>query len=194
MNLTPIVLSTDEISVLQLGLGFCPTDPIHVTETIKDLYLFARNLTFKFIFDEDRHNISLERELTERTKDFTMDEFRALRDLMLLYDEGCTDDSPAAPTAGTSGVTSVIPEVTVGSSQHGSTKSKKFKPTSRKFPDLMTCPAIWAFLQQTIKDLKRSRWQSFHPNLTSNQQKALCYNDVMILLSNRLIRVEILSS
>lgn len=63
---------------------------MHTTENIKDLYLFARNLTFKLIYDKDRQNTNLERELTERTRNFTMDEFCALHDLMLLYDEGST--------------------------------------------------------------------------------------------------------
>lgn len=59
---------------------------------VKDLYLFDRNLTFRFIFDKDRANLSLERDLAERTKHFSMEEFRALRDLMLLYEEGAVED------------------------------------------------------------------------------------------------------
>lgn len=133
--------------MLQLGLGFCPLDSLHVTETIKDLYLFARNLTFKFIFDKDRHNTNLERELTERTKHFTMEKFHALRDLMLLYDEGNTEDLP-----GPGRVTPLKPSST--SLSNSLNVPKNFKPKSRSFPDLMTCPAIWAFLHQSIKDIK----------------------------------------
>ncbi|XP_077335488.1 E3 SUMO-protein ligase KIAA1586 homolog [Lithobates pipiens] len=88
INLTPYPLTHDEKSVLQLGLGFSPSEPINVYETIKDIYLFARNLTYKFIYDKDRRNLNLEKELAEKTKDYSMQEFRALRDLMLLYDEG----------------------------------------------------------------------------------------------------------
>lgn len=77
-------MTNDEYSVLQLGLGFCPLDALKVTETIKDLYFFAHNLTFKFVFDKDQAQLKLERELVERTKHLSMDEFHALRDLMLL--------------------------------------------------------------------------------------------------------------
>lgn len=69
INWTPYLLTEDELSVLQLGLGFCPLDPLIVTETIKDLYLFACNLTFKYIFDKDRGQLNLERELAYRRKE-----------------------------------------------------------------------------------------------------------------------------
>lgn len=170
--MTPCPLSTDETAVLQLGLGFCPADPIHITETIKDLYLFARNLTFKFIYDKERHNINLERELSERTQAFTMDEFRALRDLMLLYDEGSTDDCRMPPVLGAPG-TIGGPSLETPSLSLPKPPPSKFKPRSRRFPDLSTCPVIWAFLQQTIKDIKQNQWRTFHPNLTLNQQTAL---------------------
>lgn len=39
-----------------LGLGFCPLNALKVTGIIKNLYLFAHNLTFKFIFDKEEHN------------------------------------------------------------------------------------------------------------------------------------------
>lgn len=58
------------------------------------MYLFARNLTDKLIFDKDRAKLNLEHELAEHTKHFRMEEFPALRDLMLLYDGGAVEDSP----------------------------------------------------------------------------------------------------
>lgn len=152
------------MSVLQL---------VHITETIKDLYLFARNLTFKFIYDKGRQNTNLERELTERTKDFTMDEFCSLHDLMLLYDEGFTDDPLTPLPVDLSGVTDGPTPAAILTMPLKINKPKKFKPKSWKFPDLMTCPAIWAFLQHSIKDLKRNHWQDLPPNLTRNQQLAL---------------------
>lgn len=102
-------------------------------ETIKDLYLFARNLTFKYTFDKSHQQTQLERELTERTKHFSMEEFRALPDLMLLYNEGSTDDVDPPP----SGQRSSAPHT------ESYTKPKPmFKPRSRNFPDLMTCLII----------------------------------------------------
>lgn len=81
-------MTLEEEMFLQLGLGFCPSELIHIFETIKDVYLFARNLTFHFILDKDRQKFNLEKELAERTKHFSMQEFRALQELMLLFDAG----------------------------------------------------------------------------------------------------------
>ena len=147
-----------------MGLGFCPLDPLKVTHTIKDLYLFARNLTYKFIFDGDRACVGLEHELAERTKQFTVAEFRALRDLMLLYDE--SNPEHTEPIS--------VPEPDL-SQEPPSIRSprKLFRLPSRRFPDLMTCPSIWSFVQATIRDLKRQEWQKITPNLTNNQMKAL---------------------
>lgn len=47
-------LTPEEEQVLHLGLGFCPSEPIDIYETIKDLYLFARKLTFNYMSDPDR--------------------------------------------------------------------------------------------------------------------------------------------
>lgn len=46
---------------------------------------------------------------------------------------------------------------------------KTFKWRSRKFPDLLTCPSIWAFLHQSIKDLIQQKWQEIPSNLTLTQ-------------------------
>lgn len=148
--------------MLQLGLGFCPLDSLHVTETIKDLYLFARNLTFNFIFDKDRQKAHLERELTEWTKHFTMEEFRTLRDLMLLYEEGATKSDPGSTLVDSLG-TAPFDLVPDSRPQLQPTTSKIFKPKSRNFPDLMTCPAIWAFLHQSIKDIKHIKIFIYFP-------------------------------
>lgn len=37
----------------------------------------------------------------------------------------------------------------------------------------MTCPAIWVFLQTTIRDLKKQHWHGFSSNLDHSQTKAL---------------------
>lgn len=55
--------------------------------TLKDLYLFSRKLTYKFIFDQDHIRSKQDKELAESIKHFTMAEFRAFRDLVLLLEE-----------------------------------------------------------------------------------------------------------
>lgn len=87
---------------------FCPSESINVFETIKDPYLFARNLTVRFIFDRDRQSLNMERELVKRTKHFTMQEFRALRDLMLHFDKGEADSPIAVTQSGSPPLTSPI--------------------------------------------------------------------------------------
>lgn len=104
-----------------------------------------------------------------------MEEFCALHDLMLLYDEGATGDP-----SGFNQDTLVDPDGTVAILANRppplpmqSNVPNRFKSKSRNFPDLMTCPAIWAFLHQSIKDLKQNKWQDFSSNLTTNQLLAL---------------------
>lgn len=78
-----------------------------------------------------------------------MQEFRVRWDLMLLFEEGALDDdlpstldihlgSPTSPPL----------------AENPGEIKKPFKPKSRNFPDLMTCPAIWDFLYQSIKEIK----------------------------------------
>lgn len=153
-------------------VGLCPLNSLHITKTIKDLYLFAWKLTFKYIFHKDRQNINLKHKLTEHTKYFIMEAFHALRDLMLLYEEGAIEDSSGSTQDGSldAAVSTAAPEDTPLTQ---STIPKKFKPKSQNFPDRMTCPAIWAFLDQSIKDIKHQEWQNCTSNLTTNQLSAL---------------------
>ncbi|PIO35638.1 hypothetical protein AB205_0077340 [Aquarana catesbeiana] len=51
--------------------------------------------------------------------------------------------------------------------------SKPFRLRSGRFPDLMTCPSIWTFLQATIRDLKQQHWHAISPNLNNSQTKAI---------------------
>lgn len=148
-------------------MGFYPSEPINIYETIKDLYLFARNLTYRFIFDKDRQSLNLEKELAEKTKHFTMNEFKALRDLMLLYEEGATEtvDSvtdPALPT--------LISQITMTSTSHTLPPNSKADKLKLKSPNLMTCPPIWVFLHESIKSLKRQQWPEL-PSILNLQQK-----------------------
>lgn len=60
--------------------------------------MFTRNLTYKFLFDPDRLRTKEEREFLESIKHFKMDEFRALRDLILLLEENDTMSQNDTPT------------------------------------------------------------------------------------------------
>lgn len=79
INLIPYPLSRDELIVLKLGLSFCPSSKMDKYEVIKDLYLFVRKLTYKFIFNPDKKRKREEKELSEKIKKFTMRDFRALK-------------------------------------------------------------------------------------------------------------------
>lgn len=54
INLLSYPLSTIEHELLQLGLSFCPNSLPNRFEIKKDLYLFARKLTLKVMYDSDR--------------------------------------------------------------------------------------------------------------------------------------------
>lgn len=105
-----------------------------------------------------------------------MDEFRALRDLMLLYEES----SGEIPAPSFETVTQDLACTTTGTC---------FKPKSSHFPDLLTCPNIWAFLQLTIRDLKSQQWSRPETNLTLDQSEALkslqSRNDIVIKPSDK---------
>lgn len=99
------------------------------------------------MYDKERKNAQLEHALLEHTKNYTMQEFRALRDLMLLYEE--SNPEPAQTQS------SIIVN----------TQTTKFKAKSKKFPNLNLCPEIWTFLTQTIKLLKKHQMESFFTQL-----------------------------
>lgn len=89
-----------------------------------------------------------------------------LCDLMLLYDERATEDitpSPPSPS---------VPMVSTSTSSQ-TRLTKQFRLRSCKFPDLMTCPAIWTFLHEAIRDLKKQHWHEIPSNLNTRQIKAL---------------------
>lgn len=87
INLTPYHFNRQELDVLKFGLRFCPSMNIDKYEDIKDVYLFTRNLTYKFLLDKDYLQSKQDRQIPERIKHYIMEDFRALRNLMLLLDE-----------------------------------------------------------------------------------------------------------
>lgn len=77
MNLSSYDLSPIEIEVLKLGLSFCPSQTIDKFTLVKDLQFFARNLTYKYIFDSDRGRVIGKDD--DIYKDFKVQDFRALK-------------------------------------------------------------------------------------------------------------------
>lgn len=121
--------------------------------------MFIRNLTYKFLFDPDRLRTKEERKFSESIKHFKMDEFRALRDLILLLEENDTMSHNNIPTS----VPGPSPIPT----------NNQFKPKSRHFPDLSQNPQIWTFLQNVVSDIKHMDTPSRWKNLTSTQRQAI---------------------
>lgn len=87
INLTPYYFEKETLDVLKFGLSFCPSTNIDKYETIKDVYLFSRNLTYKFLFDKQVLQSKQDKAITEQVKHFSMEDFRVLRDLILLLEE-----------------------------------------------------------------------------------------------------------
>lgn len=78
-----------------------------------------------------------------------------LCDLMLLHEEGAIKDSSGS-TWDDPLVAAVSMAAPLDPPLFQSTDLKRFKPKSCNFPDLITCPAIWEFLHQSIKDIKKT--------------------------------------
>lgn len=87
INLSSKALSGAELEVLSLDLSFCPTASIDSFEIVKDLDLFARHLTYKYMFDDERKKKKQEILEHEQWKGFTVRDFMALKDLMDHLDE-----------------------------------------------------------------------------------------------------------
>ena len=75
IHLSSQPLSPTEVELLSLGLSFCPNTTSKKFELIKDLYLFARKLTYKFMFDKERCTQQTDSAHQEIWKDFTVAEF-----------------------------------------------------------------------------------------------------------------------
>lgn len=161
INLSSYNLSPSEIEVLRLGLSFCPSQQIDKFTLAKDLHLFARNLTYKYVFDNERGRVMGREE--DFYKGFTVQDFRALKILIQLLDE---NESSGDLTESTSEEEELDSEV--------APEPWKFKVKSQKFPNLQTCPAVWAFLKQTKKQTENFLFsRHIEENLSQVQQQAL---------------------
>lgn len=72
---------------MELGLSFCPTQKGNKFELAKDVLLFARKLLFHVIHDTTITLQAQKAQDMELWKDFTINDFRALKDLMQLWKE-----------------------------------------------------------------------------------------------------------
>lgn len=66
---------------------------------VKDLYLFIRKFTYKHLYDEDRTQKAVEKSEVDQFKDYTMADFRALRDLIQLLNENEESEKQEDQTA-----------------------------------------------------------------------------------------------
>lgn len=87
INLSSYSLSSAEIDVLSRGLTFCPQENFDLFEVVTDLQLFARRLLLKSLHAKTDTNIDM-----SEWASFSMKEFKALRDLTLLFQENNTVD------------------------------------------------------------------------------------------------------
>lgn len=127
--------------MLRLGLSLCLSQKIDKFILVKDLHLFARNLTYKYIFDNDRGRVAWREE--DLYKGFKVQDFRALKILIQLLDENeGSADSSELSADDEEPDTEQAPEPC------------KFKAKSQKCPNLQTYPAVWAFLKQTKKNVE----------------------------------------
>lgn len=90
MNLSKHQLTTSQIEVLALGLGFCPERNHVLFDTIKDFKLFIRKLTLK----APHHKTDQSPSATSALMQLLLSEFRELRELLL----SDSQDIPSSPT------------------------------------------------------------------------------------------------
>lgn len=129
-------------------------------------------MTYKYIFDTDRGKV-LGRE-EDLYKGFKVQDFRALKILIQLLDEneglGVSNDA-------------ATDDDELDTEQ--ASEPCKFKLKSQKFPNLQTCPAIWAFLKQTKKQIENFMFpKAMDNNMSRIQQQALAQitsNDELIV-------------
>lgn len=135
-----------------MELSFCPISTPDTFSIIKDPHLFSRKLTYKFLFDHDRQEKQKNLIEQEIWKDFTVAEFRALKDLVLLLEENDTDPTQMVGSEYFD---------TIG--QHTQTKlyqqeltslGNAVKPKSTHFPSLRRNPNVWTFLTQVTKKIE----------------------------------------
>lgn len=148
INLSSVSLTPDQISVLELGLFFCPTQKVDQFKLIKDLNLFARKLLLRILFDKSKSSTNLQSIPAPPSQTMSLKDIRALEDLMELWDEGhiSPEEIMEAESLSPSPPSLIHPP-------------KEYKPKSNAFPALHTNPNVWAFIQQVSDEIKKTKWK-----------------------------------
>lgn len=81
VNLSSHPLIQHELEVLKRGLSFCPDKDMDVFDVIKDVNLFARKLLLKVLVNKPKTS---QPNYAEMFQGYTLADFRALKDLILL--------------------------------------------------------------------------------------------------------------
>lgn len=74
-------LSQKEVTVLRRGLSFCPDQNLDTFDCVKDYNLFARKFVLKVLMEKKRFE---KPNYAELCKGYTVEDFKALKDLILL--------------------------------------------------------------------------------------------------------------
>lgn len=138
INLSSHVFSDVDLSLLQKGLSFSPSDHFDNFSAVKDLHIFARSLIFKRWFHKQEDDGIFDTE-------WERDAVKALEELAAESEP--TLPPPGAPNTGT------IP---------GCVKKK-----SRKFPPLTVCPTVDLFMRMVSKDFNKISMSITDDNLSS---------------------------
>lgn len=147
-------------NVLSCGLTFCPQAHFDLFEAITDIQLFVRKLLLKCMYAKNESDI----DITDWSA-YSMKEFKALRDLTLLFQKNNTID--------------LIDQIDLDKILEDINKSTlnlitSFKKPSKKFPSPNINPNVSIFLKQTIRDICKLPLKKINPiNLTVEENKAL---------------------
>ncbi|KAM5135054.1 LOW QUALITY PROTEIN: NXPE family member 4-like [Mantella aurantiaca] len=167
INLSQHNLAQEESEVLSLGLTFCPNKNIDKFTIVKDIHLFDRKLTYKTHFEQqntgppelpNNNNFS-----TTKPK-MSKREYRALKDLMELWEESNSNQQNIEPP---STITLATP------SEPKRPSLSDFKAKSTKFPPFVNSNLAFFVRQVTTEINSLKITQPKNTNLTSKQSQAL---------------------
>lgn len=185
INLSSYPLSAEQVSILKLGLTFCPTQRVDQFELIKDINLFSRRLMFKILYDKpDASNNG--RALDDPAwRDMTIADIKAMEELMELWEEGGLEEDDLLEAdsllLGADSPSPLPPSSIPTSLPRLLSKPREYKPKSRTFPTLQGNLNVWAFTNQVTREITQTKWKDVsRSNLTTSQLEAL-----KLLLSNK---------
>lgn len=174
INLSSFPLTKDQISVLSLGLTFCPMQKVDQFQLIKEKNLFSCKLMFKILHDKPKPSVQTPTLDNPLWKQMTISDIKAMEELMELWEEGNIDETEYLE-AEHIWSDNDNPGLSLSPSPIISTP-KDYKPKSKVFPTLQGNPNVWAFTNQVTKEICQTKWKDLsHSNLTSSQ-KMHCFH------------------